>query len=144
MHLVCTIPKAWGLPARKILLQEQSRSREARKVVARAIGERDAQLLRPSKLRAEIYASCVKGQSLVTRGDKRRSMAKKALPASTERVYKILVIGDGLVGKTSFVERYVNNRFIATYKATLGGRAKKQKTTKRRHSIDCRAVRSGL
>eukprot|EP00118_Oscarella_pearsei_P026747 m.310385 g.310385 ORF g.310385 m.310385 type:complete len:224 (+) comp51310_c0_seq1:163-834(+) len=47
-------------------------------------------------------------------------MAKEPRQASIERVYKILVIGDGLVGKTSFVERYVNNRFVATYKPTLG------------------------
>ena len=38
-----------------------------------------------------------------------------------ERVYKILLVGNSEVGKTSFVERYVNNRFLSQYKSTLGG-----------------------
>ncbi|XP_062523071.1 ras-related protein Rab-7L1-like [Corticium candelabrum] len=37
-----------------------------------------------------------------------------------ERVYKVLLVGNGRVGKTSFVERYVNNRFSARYKDTIG------------------------
>ena len=39
----------------------------------------------------------------------------------TERVFKILVIGDSTVGKTSFVQRYVNNSFTKDYKCTIGG-----------------------
>jgi len=35
-------------------------------------------------------------------------------------LYKIVVIGDVSVGKTSFMERYVNNKFSNTYKATIG------------------------
>ncbi|MHA2295331.1 MAG: Rab family GTPase [Candidatus Hodarchaeales archaeon] len=34
--------------------------------------------------------------------------------------YKILLLGDGAVGKTSLVYRYVHAQFQQTYKATLG------------------------
>ncbi|XP_071960104.1 ras-related protein Rab-7L1-like isoform X2 [Antedon mediterranea] len=37
-----------------------------------------------------------------------------------ERLFKVLIIGDGTVGKTSFVERYVSNRFRDDYKTTIG------------------------
>ncbi|XP_008281373.1 ras-related protein Rab-7L1-like [Stegastes partitus] len=38
----------------------------------------------------------------------------------TEHVMKILIIGDGKVGKSSFVQRYVNGKFNSTYKTTVG------------------------
>ncbi|KAI8511497.1 PREDICTED: ras-related protein Rab-7L1-like [Branchiostoma belcheri] len=38
----------------------------------------------------------------------------------TERLFKILIIGDATVGKTSFVQRYVNDSFKREYKATVG------------------------
>ncbi|XP_027865799.1 ras-related protein Rab-7L1-like [Xiphophorus couchianus] len=37
-----------------------------------------------------------------------------------EHLLKILVIGDGNVGKSSFVHRYVNGQFNRTYKMTVG------------------------
>ncbi|KAM3618109.1 uncharacterized protein V6R79_015695 [Siganus canaliculatus] len=37
-----------------------------------------------------------------------------------EHLLKVLVIGDGQVGKSSFVERYVNGQFSRTYKMTMG------------------------
>nr|XP_020470717.1 ras-related protein Rab-7L1-like isoform X1 [Monopterus albus] len=41
-------------------------------------------------------------------------------PAVTEHLLKILIIGDGNVGKSSFVHRYVNGQFNKTYKMTVG------------------------
>ncbi|KAM6982018.1 ras-related protein Rab-7L1-like [Tautogolabrus adspersus] len=38
----------------------------------------------------------------------------------TEHLLKILVIGDGKVGKTSFVQRYVSGQFNKSYKMTMG------------------------
>ncbi|XP_067382218.1 ras-related protein Rab-7L1-like isoform X2 [Channa argus] len=38
-----------------------------------------------------------------------------------EQLMKILIIGDGNVGKSSFVHRYVNGQFNKTYKMTVGG-----------------------
>lgn len=43
--------------------------------------------------------------------------------AMTEHLLKILVVGDGNVGKTSFVRRYVNGQFNSSYKMTVGGTA---------------------
>ncbi|CAN9515280.1 unnamed protein product [Ophioblennius macclurei] len=37
-----------------------------------------------------------------------------------EHLMKILIVGDATVGKTSFVQRYVNGQFSRTYKATVG------------------------
>ena len=34
--------------------------------------------------------------------------------------FKVIVVGDGSVGKTSFISRYVNNEYIKNYKPTLG------------------------
>lgn len=41
----------------------------------------------------------------------------------TEHLLKILVVGDGNVGKSSFVHRYVNGQFNKMYKMTVGGMA---------------------
>ncbi|XP_022619043.1 ras-related protein Rab-7L1-like isoform X2 [Seriola dumerili] len=38
----------------------------------------------------------------------------------TEHLLKILIVGDGNVGKSSFVHRYVNGQFNKTYKMTVG------------------------
>uniref|UniRef100_UPI0037E93F7A ras-related protein Rab-7L1-like n=1 Tax=Semicossyphus pulcher TaxID=241346 RepID=UPI0037E93F7A len=38
----------------------------------------------------------------------------------TEHLLKVLVVGDGNVGKTSFVQRYVSGQFNKTYKMTVG------------------------
>ncbi|XP_042265709.1 ras-related protein Rab-7L1-like isoform X2 [Thunnus maccoyii] len=38
----------------------------------------------------------------------------------TEHMLKILIVGDGNVGKSSFVHRYVNGQFNNTYKMTVG------------------------
>uniref|UniRef100_A0A3Q2D0L5 RAB29, member RAS onco family n=1 Tax=Cyprinodon variegatus TaxID=28743 RepID=A0A3Q2D0L5_CYPVA len=39
----------------------------------------------------------------------------------TEYLLKILIVGDGNVGKSSFVHRYVSGQFNKTYKMTVGG-----------------------
>ena len=36
---------------------------------------------------------------------------------------KVIVIGDGAVGKTCFVSKVAENRFIPNYIATIGGEA---------------------
>ena len=41
-------------------------------------------------------------------------------PHSPDYVYKLSLIGDGGVGKTSMAQRYVHGVFIADYKATIG------------------------
>ena len=38
-----------------------------------------------------------------------------------EFLHKVIVIGSPGVGKTSLLERYVNNSFVSDYKPTLGG-----------------------
>ncbi|KAF6725356.1 Ras-related protein Rab-7L1 [Oryzias melastigma] len=38
----------------------------------------------------------------------------------TEHLLKILIVGDGNVGKSSFVNRYVSGQFNRTYKMTVG------------------------
>ncbi|XP_074538442.1 ras-related protein Rab-7L1-like [Halichoeres trimaculatus] len=40
--------------------------------------------------------------------------------AMAEHMLKILIVGDGNVGKTSFVHRYVNGNFSKSYKMTVG------------------------
>lgn len=37
-----------------------------------------------------------------------------------EKLFKVLVIGDLSVGKTSVILRYVNKRFVEKYKASIG------------------------
>ena len=39
-----------------------------------------------------------------------------------EETLKIIIVGDSTVGKTSFVQRYVNNVFSPLHKTTLGGK----------------------
>ncbi|KAM7411174.1 hypothetical protein PAMA_021248 [Pampus argenteus] len=39
---------------------------------------------------------------------------------AVEHLLKILIVGDGHVGKSSFVHRYVNGQFSNTYKMTVG------------------------
>ena len=34
--------------------------------------------------------------------------------------FKVIVVGNGAVGKTSFISRYVDNEYIKSYKPTLG------------------------
>ena len=41
-----------------------------------------------------------------------------------EILFKVLIIGDPTVGKTSFVHRYVNNIYKKDYKMTIGGNIK--------------------
>lgn len=40
----------------------------------------------------------------------------------TEILFKVIIIGDPTVGKTSFVQRYVNDAYRRDYKMTIGGK----------------------
>ncbi|CAL1267155.1 unnamed protein product [Larinioides sclopetarius] len=40
--------------------------------------------------------------------------------STVERLFKIIIVGDATVGKTSFVQRYVNDIFRKDYKGTVG------------------------
>ncbi|KAL9657352.1 hypothetical protein ABK040_014341 [Willaertia magna] len=46
--------------------------------------------------------------------------SKSSSRPSAKYMYKVIVVGDGTCGKTSFIQRYVNNYFSNTYKATVG------------------------
>lgn len=41
--------------------------------------------------------------------------------ARTERVFKVLMVGEPRVGKTAFVARYCTREWLPNYKATIGG-----------------------
>ena len=51
---------------------------------------------------------------------KRKMEYYQSKPHSHEYVYKLSLIGDGGVGKTSMTQRYVHGIFKADYKATIG------------------------
>jgi len=51
---------------------------------------------------------------------KRKMEYYQSKPYSPEYVYKLSLIGDGGVGKTSMAQRYVHDIFKADYKATIG------------------------
>lgn len=40
----------------------------------------------------------------------------------TEILFKVIIIGDPTVGKTSLVQRYVNDAYRRDYKMTIGGK----------------------
>ncbi|GFU55289.1 ras-related protein Rab-7L1, partial [Nephila pilipes] len=40
--------------------------------------------------------------------------------STVERLFKVIIVGDATVGKTSFVQRYVNDIFRKDYKGTVG------------------------
>ncbi|XP_046985619.1 ras-related protein Rab-7L1-like isoform X5 [Schistocerca americana] len=42
------------------------------------------------------------------------------LPNMPEKLFKVIIIGDPTVGKTSFVQRYVQNTYKKDYKGTVG------------------------
>lgn len=48
------------------------------------------------------------------------TMAGLSASPSTDRLLKVLVIGDLGVGKSSIIKRYVSKRFEERYKASIG------------------------
>ncbi|PNF21590.1 Ras-related protein Rab-7L1 [Cryptotermes secundus] len=42
------------------------------------------------------------------------------ITAAPEKLFKVIIIGDPTVGKTSFVQRYVENSYKRDYKGTVG------------------------
>ncbi|XP_066964413.1 uncharacterized protein [Macrobrachium rosenbergii] len=45
---------------------------------------------------------------------------RQEVPEMSERLFKVIIIGDPTVGKTSFVQRYVQDSFRRDYKGTVG------------------------
>ncbi|PSN38243.1 Ras-related protein Rab-7L1 [Blattella germanica] len=42
------------------------------------------------------------------------------IPIEAEKLFKVIIIGDPTVGKTSFIQRYIQNSFKKDYKGTVG------------------------
>lgn len=49
-----------------------------------------------------------------------QKMTEGSAASWREKLFKVLVIGDLSVGKTSVILRYVNKRFVEKYKASIG------------------------
>ncbi|XP_028406006.1 ras-related protein Rab-32-like [Dendronephthya gigantea] len=47
-------------------------------------------------------------------------MQNTAVNKKKEKIFKVLVLGDVGTGKTSFIRRYVSQKFFINYKATIG------------------------
>ena len=46
--------------------------------------------------------------------------AESGEPSPLQRVFKVVIIGDSGVGKSSFIHRFCHNKFRASYQATIG------------------------
>lgn len=55
-------------------------------------------------------------------GDLPRVAATEQILTMSELLFKVIIIGDATVGKTSFVQRYVHSHPRREYKPTVGGR----------------------
>jgi small GTP-binding protein len=55
----------------------------------------------------------------------------------TDFVFKICLLGDGGVGKTSLVYRFIENRFSRDFKSTLGVNLLKKRVQIREHNVIC-------
>ncbi len=62
----------------------------------------------------------IKRESEIEKIKRKLDFFKKKVAHSPDFVYKLCLIGDGGVGKTSIVHRYVHDMFAETYKATIG------------------------
>jgi len=62
----------------------------------------------------------IKRESKIEKIKRKLDFFKKKVAHSPDFIYKLSLIGDGGVGKTSIVQRYVHDMFAETYKATIG------------------------
>lgn len=51
---------------------------------------------------------------------------------SRDHLFKVLVVGDAAVGKTSLVQRYSQDSFSKHYKSTVGGKMSRRNGVDRR------------
>ena len=62
----------------------------------------------------------IKRESEIDKIKRKLDFFKKKVAHSPDFIYKLCLIGDGSVGKTSIVQRYVHDMFAEVYKATIG------------------------
>ena len=80
------------------------------------------------------YVTCGSAYSRVRAGTNTTEQGQSSM---CESVFKVLLIGDHSVGKTTFVASYVLNKWIANLKTTIGGKSEieRERTSQKRESV---------
>ncbi|XP_076067877.1 ras-related protein Rab-7L1-like isoform X1 [Oratosquilla oratoria] len=69
----------------------------------------------------EVISPCSDPWRCLREGPRRsRRTPEEEVSEMSERLFKVIIIGDPTVGKTSFVQRYVQDSFRRDYKGTVG------------------------